>query len=140
MPAHQSVSQVQFATVFHRANPKSMGGISSHTVEAWAPQHVNDPWVQAHPSERNPYAGSSLDPGIRPIASLSWHHRTGEISGVYTVPEHQRQGVATALYQQGQEIASKTRGVPTPRHSEQRTRSGDAWARSVGGHLPGRVP
>ena len=69
---------------------------------------------------------------------MSWHHQTGEIRGVYTDPEHQRQGVASSLYQHGQEIASTTRGVPKPRHSTFRTNSGDAWARSVGGRLPKR--
>jgi GNAT superfamily N-acetyltransferase len=128
----------QFATVFHPANPKSMGGITTHTVEAWKPEHADTAWAQAHPSERNTYAGSSLDPGIRPISSLSWHHQTGEIKGVYTDPEHQRQGLASSLYGHAQELAAVTRGVPKPRHSTFRTSSGDAWAKSVGGRLPKR--
>lgn len=128
----------QFATVFHPANAKSMGGIPTHTIEAWAPEHVNEPWAKAHPTERMGYEGSSADPGIRPLSSLSWHHRTGEIKGVYTAPEYQRQGIASALHQKAQEIAGETRGVPAPRHSSFRTNSGDAWARSVGGRLPRR--
>ena len=128
----------QFSTVFHPANPRSMGGRTTHTLEAWSPEHAGTAWAQAHPSERDTYAGSSVDPGHRPISSMSWHHQTGEIKGVYTDPEHRRQGVASALYQHGQEIAGATRGVPKPRHSTFRTNSGDAWARSVGGRLPKR--
>jgi ribosomal protein S18 acetylase RimI-like enzyme len=134
MAAHDHLG-AQF--VFHAANPKSMGGISTHTVEAWAPEHVETPWAQAHPSERMGYEGSSIDPGLRPMASMSWHHQTGEVKGVYTVPEHQRQGLATSLWHEGHRL-SEQRGVPAPKHSTFRTNSGDPWARSVGGRLPKR--
>jgi GNAT superfamily N-acetyltransferase len=130
--------QTQFDTVFHPANARSMGGIPTHTVEAWAPEHAASQWAQAHPSERGTYAGSSIDPGIRPIASLSWHHKTGEIRGVYTEKEHQRQGIATALHSEAGQIAESTRGVPKPKHSADRTTAGDAWAKAVGGTLPRR--
>jgi GNAT superfamily N-acetyltransferase len=126
----------QFTTVFHPANPKAMGGIPTHTVEAWAPEHASSDWAKAHPSDRNTYAGSSIDPGIRPLSSMSWHHQTGEIRGVYTDKDHQRQGIASALHSEAGEIAASTRGVPAPKHSADRTASGDAWARSVGGRLP----
>lgn len=128
----------QFSTVFHPANPRSMGGIPTHTVEAWAPEDASSAWAQAHPSDRNTYAGSSIDPGIRPVASLSWHHQTGEIRGVYTEKEHQRQGIASTLHTRANEIAGSTRGVPAPKHSADRTAAGDAWAKSVGGKLPRR--
>lgn len=138
MAAHESISKTQFATIFHPANPKSMGGISTHTVEAWAPEHVDEPWAKAHPSERMGYEGSSSDPGIRPLSSMSWHHQTGEIKGVYTREDVKRQGLATALHLEAQDIAGETRGVPKPKHSSFRTTAGDAWARSVGGRLPRR--
>lgn len=128
----------QFTAVFHPANPRAMGGSSTHTVEAWRPEHAGSEWAQAHPSERYTYAGSSLDPGTRPMGSLSWHHKTGEIKGVYTDPEHQRQGVASSLYVNAQEIASTTRGVPKPKHSPHRTESGEAWSKAVGGRRPAR--
>lgn len=128
----------QFATLFHPANPKAMGGIPTHTVEAWAPEHAGTEWAQAHPSERDTYAGSDLDPGTRPVASMSWHHQTGEIKGVYTAKEHQRQGIASSLYQEGSRLAGATRGVPQPKHSPDRTTAGEAWARSVGGRVPPR--
>jgi len=128
----------QFTVVFHAANPRSMGGIPTHTVEAWDPEHAGTEWAQAHPSERVTYEGSALDPGHRPLSSMSWHHQTGEVKGVYTAYPHQRQGIASALWQRGHEIAAETRGVPAPKHSPQRTHSGELWARAVGGRLPRR--
>jgi GNAT superfamily N-acetyltransferase len=130
MPAHEHLG-AQF--VFHAANPREMGGVSHHTVEAWAPEHAGTEWAQAHPAERGRWEGSSVDPGHRPMSSLSWHHKTGEIKGVYTAPEHQRQGLASALH-----ADAGQRGVVAPKHSADRTTSGDAWARSVGGRLPRR--
>lgn len=113
-----------------------MGGSQVHTVEAWHPDHASSSWAQAPPTERDQYAGSSVDPGYRPLSSMSWHHKTGEIRGVYTDPQFQRQGLATRLWSEGQRLAEETRGVTAPKHSADRTNAGDAWARSVGGRLP----
>jgi hypothetical protein len=129
----------QFTTVFHPANPKSMGGLSVHTIEAWEPEHADSSWAQEHPSERRRWEGSYVDPGHRPMGSMSWHHKTGEIIGVYTSKQFQRQGVASSLWSQGHEIAGETRGVPAPKHSPQRTDAGDAWSKAVGGRRPRRI-
>lgn len=135
MAAEESLS-TQF--VFHKANPKAMGGVPHHTVEAWAPEHAGTDWAKAHPSERNQLVGSFMDPGIRPIGSMSWHHQTGEVRGIDTDPGHRRQGVASSMWAEGQRVAGETRGVKLPKHSAQRTTAGDAWAKSVGGRLPKR--
>jgi hypothetical protein len=135
--SHRALSPEQFA--FHIATPKDMGGVPHHTMEAWAPEHASTDWAKARPEERDQYAGSSLDPGHRPIGSISWHHKTGEIMGVYTAKEHQRRGVATSLYRQAGEVAAGTRGVKPPRHSPDRTESGEAWAQSLGERLPKRT-
>lgn len=134
------LSDVQFRS--HLATPKEMGGSTVHTIEAWHSGDAGSDWAKATPQERDTYTGSSLDPGTRPVGSISWHHKTGEIKGVYTAKEHQRQGVASALLNQSQQLAAGTRGVVAPRHSADRTDAGDAWARSVGGRLParGRTP
>jgi hypothetical protein len=136
VPAHEHVNGAQFTTVFHPATPKSMGGVPHHTVEAWAPEHADSTWAKTPPSERETWEGSDVDPGTRPLSSLAWHHKTGEIRGVYTADEHRRQGLASSLYQEGNRIAGQTRGVPQPKHSPQRTKVGDAWAKSVGGRVP----
>jgi GNAT superfamily N-acetyltransferase len=138
MPASDHVNRTEFTTIFHPANPKEMGGFSSHTLEAWAPEHADTPWAREHPSSRMTYAGSDVDPGIKPLGSIGWHHKTGEIKGVYTRADVQRQGIATDLLHQGRSIAGETRGVPLPKHSPFRTTEGDAWAKSLGDRLPRR--
>ena len=123
-----------------QANPKEMGGVPHHTVEVWSPEHAETDWAKARPEERNQYAGSAVDPGHRPIASFSWHHKTGEVRGLFTEKEHQRQGIATSMWHEANRIAGETRGVTAPRHSADRTDAGDAWARSLGGRVPPRRP
>lgn len=134
--SHAALSSDQFA--FHMATPKEMGGVPHHTVEVWHPEHATTAWAQAHPAERDLWAGSSDDPGHRPIGSISWHHKTGEVRGVYVQKEHQRKGIGTALWHQAGAVAGTTRGVTTPKHSADRTDAGDAWAHSLGGRLPKR--
>lgn len=137
--SHRALNTEQFAFAFHPSTHRSMGGVPHHTVEVWHPEHRETEWAQARPEERNQWAGSSVDPGHRPIGSISWHHRTGEIRGVFTDKAHQRQGIATAMLGEARRIAGETRGVTKPRHSPQRTDSGEAWARSTGDRLPRRV-
>lgn len=67
---------------------------------------------------------------------LLWHHKTGEIGSIEVEKEHRRKGLATEMLGQARQIASTTRGVPAPRHSPERTREGEAWARSTGDRLP----
>jgi predicted GNAT family acetyltransferase len=136
MPAHEKLNDTQF--VFHKATPKEMGGTPYHTVEAWKSEHAGTAWAQTHPVERARWTGSSVDPGIKPISSMSWSHKTGEVQGVYTHSDYQRQGHATRVWQESHRIAAETRGVTKPRHSAQRTRSGEAWSKAVGGRRPRR--
>jgi hypothetical protein len=124
--------------VFHQATPGQMGGTPYHTVEVWSAEHAATPWARTDPVERARWTGSSEDPGIEPISSMSWSHKTGEIQGIYTHHEHQRRGHATRMWHESQRIAGETRGVVNPRHSADRTTSGEAWARSLGGRLPRR--
>lgn len=112
----------------YQAHPPS-GAIVNHTLEAWKPEHVGD-WQGAHPADRNIYAGSSFDPGHRPVGSVSWHPQTGEIMGIYTDPEHKRRGVASELLRRARQIDPKVH------HSENLTDSGRAWSDKVAS-LPG---
>jgi hypothetical protein len=72
-----------------------------------------------------------MDPGSRPIGSISWHHQTGEIKGVYVDHAHQRQGIATDLYNKAVDVAANTRGIVKPKHSKYRTTLGDLWVASL---------
>ena len=67
-----------------------------------------------------------------PVGEMSWHPKTHEITGISVLPSEQRKGIATAMWHMGQRMR------PKPVHSADRTRAGEAWARSVGGRLPRR--
>jgi hypothetical protein len=71
------------------------------------------------------------------VGQMIWSPRS--IRAINVPAEHQRQGVATALWHEGHRLAGEQRSIPRPAHSTERTRQGDAWAKSVGGRLPRRV-
>jgi GNAT superfamily N-acetyltransferase len=64
-----------------------------------------------------------------PVGVLKWDATTGETRDVQVEPEHQRKGLATAMWNHAKEVAPI-------RHSGTRTPEGDAWAKTVGGKLP----
>ena len=66
---------------------------------------------------------------------LYWHPKTGEIKDVLVGDDHQGKGLATRMYEVAKDTA-ETNALPTPKHSKSRTRSGDSWAKKVGGKLP----
>ncbi len=70
------------------------------------------------------------------VGSLLWDSK--QIRNVGVPEQHQRQGVATALWEEGHRMAGENARIPQPKHSADRTNAGDAWARSVGGKLPRR--
>lgn len=74
--------------------------------------------------------------GGEKLGHMSWDRK--RIVNIDVDPEHQRQGVATALWNEGHRLAGEVQRIPQPRHSADRTTKGDAWARSVGGRLPRR--
>lgn len=69
-----------------------------------------------------------------PVARMTWggSRNPNRIQGLDVRPAHRRNGLATAMWEWGQEM------TPRPKHSDERTNDGDAWARSVGGPLPRR--
>jgi hypothetical protein len=104
-----------------------------------APDHLGLQFNLKHypPSE----SGISFDQyrlaanvGETEVGHMSWSHK-----GVHfieaTTP---RQGIATALWNEGHRLAAENPAVVRPQHSADRTDSGDAWARAVGGRLPRR--
>lgn len=64
------------------------------------------------------------------VGEMSWGSK--EIHGLDVNDAHQRRGLATAMWNYGQEMR------PRPKHSADRTDKGEAWARKVGGRLPRR--
>jgi GNAT superfamily N-acetyltransferase len=72
------------------------------------------------------------------VGNMRWSAK--QVRNVMVNPEHQRQGVGTAMWNEGQRLAETNARIPAPKHSPDRTNEGDAWARSVGGRLPRRKP
>jgi len=70
------------------------------------------------------------------VAHMAWTSKG--IQNIEVPPEHQRQGIGTALWNEGHRLAAEHARVPRPKHSADRTTAGDAWARSVGGRVPRR--
>lgn len=68
------------------------------------------------------------------VGHLYWHPRTGTIRDVLVQGDHQGKGIATEMYR----VAQSVKGVPSPKHSQDRTTAGEAWAKKVGGRLPRR--
>jgi GNAT superfamily N-acetyltransferase len=70
------------------------------------------------------------------VGSLRWlivedDDAAGMIGFVHVVPERRRQGIATALLSVARTYAEH-HGLPAPRHTDERSADGDAWARSLG--------
>jgi ribosomal protein S18 acetylase RimI-like enzyme len=61
------------------------------------------------------------------VGAICWHPETGEVSGVSVVKAHQRQGVATRLWEQAHTEAA-TRGIALPQHSSRQSESGRLWS------------
>lgn len=69
-----------------------------------------------------------------PAGQMTWHPKSHAVTGIVVDEEDRRKGLATAMWKMGQDIR------PKPVHSADRTKAGEAWARSVGGRLPRRQP
>jgi hypothetical protein len=85
------------------------------------------------------YISPGMGSGLHKIVAMYGDTRVGhmawnakEIHGVDVADPHQRRGLATEMWNWGQEMR------PRPKHSSDRTNQGDAWARAVGGKLPRR--
>lgn len=74
--------------------------------------------------------------GSAHLGDMLWNAKG--LRNIGTNPGFERRGVATAMWHEGQRMASENRTIPAPKHSADRTKAGDAWARSVGGRLPRR--
>lgn len=115
MPAHEALNGIQF---IHHAD----AGMTTPTHLIQAVKDV--PWEGVDKSTRVH------------LGSMYWNAKG--IVNVNVGEQHQRKGVATAMWNEGQRLASENARIPKPKHSPDRTTAGDAWARSVGGRLPRR--
>jgi len=101
---------------------ESLSGIQFNYIEPG--MHSSGHHLTAHDTEG------------RHLGGMEWDAR--KIRSIDVNPDVRRQGVGTALWNQGHALAAENARVPAPKHSDDRTAAGDAWARSVGGRLPRR--
>lgn len=92
-----SLSSIQFNGYDLLINP----GDDSHLVEAYKGKHG-------------------------PIGHLEWDAQTGETKDVSVSPEHQRKGLATAMW----DVAQKS-GLVKPTHSSALSEQGAKWKKSL---------
>lgn len=69
------------------------------------------------------------------VGYIEWDKDTGEIEKVFVGKPYRRQGLGTELWELAVKHAEK-HGTVEPEHSSRRTKEGDAFARSIGGHIP----
>ena len=60
----------------------------------------------------------------------------GKIASVYVYPHHRRKGLATRMHNAAKQIAARNPEVPMPKHSDDRSPEGDAWANSTKDRIP----
>jgi GNAT superfamily N-acetyltransferase len=69
------------------------------------------------------------------VGGLDWRHGQG-VTGVDVLPEHQRKGLATAMWNKAIELKKSDKNIPTIKHSTDRTEDGNDWAKKVGRYYP----
>ena len=84
------------------------------------------------------------DPAYKGLAGrvgyMEMHPETGTIYDISVRDEHQRKGIATAMWDLAHSIhQAMPDKYPKPVHSDVRSHDGDKWAEAVGGDLPPRM-
>ena len=72
------------------------------------------------------------------LGTLIWHKGTGAVNWVRTHQDYRGLGMASTLWEKAHKLSADT-GIKAPQHSKHRTEEGEAWAKQVGGKLPGRA-
>jgi hypothetical protein len=85
-------------------------------------------YQQADLGERKPrHIITAHTPDGDQVGELNWYGTTGTIHHIGVDEDHSRRGLATAMWNWGQQMS------PRPKHSGDRTTQGAEWAKSVGG-------
>jgi GNAT superfamily N-acetyltransferase len=69
------------------------------------------------------------------LGRMSWDGSSGRVSRIAVDEDFQGLGVATSLWDRAHKLAEMGH-APAPKHSNDRTLAGDAWAAKVGGKRP----
>lgn len=134
MPAHEVLQHAQFDYFGPGDDDPKSNYVNEHHKVAITVPAPHDVGIRRGHSNATLPAGTPIRAG-----ELTWKRNGGKILRV-EVPSHmQRHGMATALLGEAKRIASANPRIPQPKHSNDRTKEGDAWARAVGGKLPRRI-
>jgi GNAT superfamily N-acetyltransferase len=74
-------------------------------------------------------------PKSRVMGNIQWNKDSGEIISIDVKPRYQRLGVANTLFHEAHKSA-REQGLAEPKHSDDRSDQGDAWAKQAGGEVP----
>lgn len=85
--------------------------------------------------ENNNYARIDIFNNAGAVGYIEWDVDDGEIQKVFVGKPYRRQGVGTYLWELVEKWTSEN-NMTEPEHSSKRTFEGDAWAKSIGGHIP----
>jgi ribosomal protein S18 acetylase RimI-like enzyme len=69
------------------------------------------------------------------MGNIQWNKDSGEIISIGVNRKFRRLGVANTLFQEAHKSA-REQGLAEPKHSEDRSDEGDAWAKQAGGDVP----
>jgi GNAT superfamily N-acetyltransferase len=118
--------------------------VSDHGAVAWPVAGCVDLRLPTHPELRFVAVTDGRRCSVHALddlivcGSIRWiivHPEADEDSGLigylHVVGEYRRKGIATALLTAAQAYAERYQ-LPPPRHSDERTAAGDAWARALG--------
>jgi len=126
-----------FSNERHDAHMGNAHADKSHAVAWQSGEHK----IEYHPNftRQHPhfYLMSEAQTG-KYVSNMALNHE-GKVLAVETDPKKRRQGLATKLWNEAQQHSKEMPGVPEPKHSQTRTRSGEAWAKKVGGEVPPRA-
>jgi hypothetical protein len=77
------------------------------------------------------------NPDSKEVAHLAWHSGTGEVLSIRTNNKYRRLGIANTLFHEAKK-AAREQGLVEPKHSDDRSDMGDAWAKQTGDPVPTR--
>ena len=69
------------------------------------------------------------------VGHISWDKDDGELDSIYVGDKMRRLGIGTHMWDVATEL-SEEKGYELPQHSSKRSKSGEGFAQSIGGHIP----
>lgn len=65
------------------------------------------------------------------LGTLDWNRKGGEINYIEVHEDHQRKGLATAMYNYANDLSKARKSIAKPVHSKSLTDEGEKWKKSL---------